>query len=385
MSLMGSDTLPGTPGNQKAVAVAEVGSTSSPWYTHGITWEGGAPDVGNGVRWLMSTAYQADPPSSLAFAFFYNFINTGPAITGAILYCGVDNYGYIVLNGVKYPSTNGNMASGYEGIEARTNFTVNIPPGLNTLELRAVNGGSAGNVWGNQVNNGGPVGMWMAIRTSSTGPVLVKTDATWNCTAFNYPAKFIGPVSLGDVGENASLDRPYSLLALGGFNKVMYDNSRFFTRFSYPVVSLFTAVGKTFVYPGTSTQFNWVAPDGSGIGNFYAWNVPIPVVSGTYSCRAVDPGNSSRFFSWTTTISGGTITATVPTFTGFVAGARIHSIASIPSYTYLYGNPGSISRFHTVDNLSLPPQTIVPGYFCIDFFHINPTDAIYVLTVTKTS
>lgn len=374
MSLMGSDTLPGTPGNQKAVAVAEVGSTSSPWYTHGITWEGDAPPLGNGVRWLMSTAYQANPPSILAFAFFYNFINTGPAITGAIMYCGIDNYGYIVLNGVKYPSTNGNMSIGYEGIEARANFTVNIPVGLNTLEVRAVNAGAGANIWANQVNNGGPVAMWMAIRTSSTGPVLVKTDATWRCTQFNNPAKFIAPLSLGDVGENAGLSRPYSLLALGGFNKVMYDNSRFSTTFSYPVVSLITAVGKTFVYPGTSTQFNWVGPNGTGIANFYAWDVPIPIVNGTYSCRAVDSGNSSRFFSWTSTLSGGTISASTVVFTGFVSNAAIQ-LYSFPSYTYLYGNDQSGSPF----------PTNRPGFFALDFLHINPTDAIYVLTVTKTS
>ena len=204
MSLMGSDTLPGTPGNQKAVAVAEVrsGRFSS-------AWELLAPGLGNGVMWLMSTAFQSNQPSNLAFSFFYNFINTGPALTGATIYCGIDNYGYIVLNGVKYPSTNVNMGIGYEGITTDASFTVTIPPGLNTLELRVVNAGPVGNTtWQNQgFTDGGPTAAWMTI-TSSTGILLIKTTDKWNCTAFNYPAKFVRPLSLGDVAENAGLDRP---------------------------------------------------------------------------------------------------------------------------------------------------------------------------------
>jgi hypothetical protein len=242
---MGSDTLSGTPGNQKAVAVYEVKSAISPW----PSWETGAPDFGNGVMWLMSTAYVANQPSILAFSFYYNFINTGSAITGATMSCGVDNYAYIVLNGVKYPSTNVNMALGYEGIQPTASFTVTVPTGLNTLELRAVNGGSGGNVWENQGNMGGPTAAWMIIK-SSTGTLLVKTNATWNCTQFNNPAKFIGPVSLGDVAENAGLSRPYSLAALAG--KTMLDNSMNATTLAYPV-SLYTAISKTFLYPAMPT------------------------------------------------------------------------------------------------------------------------------------
>ena len=241
---MGSDTLSGTPGNQKAVAIGEVRSGR-----FNSAWEVNAPGAGNNVMWLMSTAYQANQPANFAFTFFYNFINTGPAVTGAIMYCGVDNCGYIVLNGVKYPSTNVNMSIGYEGIVTVGSFTVNIPPGLNTLELRVVNQSTTpGNTpWQNEgFTDGGPTGAWLAIRTSSTGPVLVKTDATWNCTAFNYPAKFVRPLSLGDVAENAGLSRPYSLAALAG--KVMYDNSANPTTLTSPV-SLFTADFKTFVPP----------------------------------------------------------------------------------------------------------------------------------------
>ena len=370
MSLMGSDTLPGTPGNQNATLT---------------------PILYNGVYYICVGTYINREPN-FACTFFYNFINTsGSDFNGATMSVSFDNYGYVVLNGVKYPSTNPNMSLGYEGIggifiyDSLTNFTVTIPKGLNSLELRCVNmpNNPELNVWESQglgVQPNNPSVAWLRI-TSSTSTVLVNTDATWRCTQFNYPAKFIGPVSLGDVAENAGLSRPYSLAALSG--KVMYDNSRFSTTLASPV-ALHTTTFKTFVYPGTSTQFNWVSPNGTGIGNYYAWDVPIPVVNGTYSCRAVDPGNSSRFFSWTTTISGGTITITVPTFTGFVTGARIHSMYSIPSYSYLYGTPANLSVFHTVDNLSLPPQTIVPGFFCLDFFHINQTDAIYVLTVTKT-
>jgi hypothetical protein len=243
---MGSDTLSGTPGNQKAVAIGEIGTTP-----FNSAWEVGAPGAGNGVMWLMSTTYQADQPSNLAFSFFYNFINTGPAVTGATMSCGVDNCGYIVLNGVKYPSTNVNLSIGYEGIVTTASFTVTVPTGLNTLELRVVNqSGTSGNsVWENQGLTGGPTGAWMIIK-SSTGTLLVKTNATWNCTQFNYPAKFIGPVSLGDVAENAGLSRPYSLAALSG--KTMLDNSMNATTLAYPV-SLYTAISKTFLYPAMPT------------------------------------------------------------------------------------------------------------------------------------
>jgi hypothetical protein len=242
---MGSDTLSGTPGNQSAVAVFEVGSVASVWRT--TSFENGAPATGNGVMWLMSTVYQGDmdQPSNLAFAFYYTFINTGPAVTGATMSCGLDNIGYIVLNGVKYKSTDVIMNLGYEGLSF-TNLSVNIPPGLNTLEVRVVNmsGNPANTVWQNQGYRGGPTAAWMAITSGST--VLVKTTDKWRCTAFDYPAKFIGPLSLGDVGENAGLSGPYSLAALAG--KVMYDNSANATTLTSPV-SLFTAVGKTFVTP----------------------------------------------------------------------------------------------------------------------------------------
>lgn len=225
---MGSDTLAGTPGNlagtpgnQIAVAVYEVKSASSPWQSP----ETGAPDVGNGVMWLMSTAYNTNQPSNLAFSFYYNFINTGPAVTGATISCGADDYAYIVLNGVKYPSTNGNMSLGYEGIQPTASFTVNIPPGLNTLELRAVNAGPVvNNTWQNQGQMGGPTAAWLAITTGTT--VLVKTTNKWRCTEFNYPGKFIGPVSLGDVAENAGLSRPYSLAALTLAGRTLYNNSK---------------------------------------------------------------------------------------------------------------------------------------------------------------
>ena len=240
MSLMGPDTLSGTPGNQKAVAVFEVGSG-----TYGSNWEIGAPALGNGVMWLQSTAYNTSQPSNLAFSFYYNFINTGPTVTGATIACGIDNYGYIVLNGVKYPSTNTVMNLGYEGIGGSGNvsITVTVPTGLNTLELRVVNAGPSGNtVWQNQGNaNGGPTAAWLAIISGTT--VLVKTTNRWNCTQFNYPGKFIGPVSLGDVAENAGLSRPYSMIALAG--KRLYDNSANATTLSLPV-SLNTAISKTF-------------------------------------------------------------------------------------------------------------------------------------------
>ena len=362
MSLMGSDTLSGTPGNQKAVAVFEVGSGN-----YGSNWETGAPALGNGVMWLMSTTFNTNQPSNLAFSFYYNFINTGPAVTGAIMSCGVDNYGYIVLNRVKYPSTNGNMSLGYEGIGGSENgsFTVNIPTGLNTLELRVVNAGPSGNtVWQNQGNaNGGPTVAWLAITSGAT--VLVKTNATWNCTQFNYPGKFIGPVSLGDVAENAGLSRPYSMIALAG--KIMYDNSANPTTLALPV-SLGTAVGKTFVPPSwTSTQFN------PGLnGNWYAWDARVPTANGTYSCRAVASGNASKFMTWTCTVSGGSANVSGLTLTNVNNGGspRIgwatsfaSGVANINSFPYSEG--GLV-------------------YFIIDLWYTT-ADATYILTVTKTA
>jgi hypothetical protein len=241
---MGSDTLSGTPGNQRAVAIYEVKSGA-----FGSNWEVGAPALGNGVMWLMATE-QWDQPSNFAVTFYYHFINTGPAVTGATISYGVDNYGYIVLNGVKYPSTNGQMSLGYEGLGGAGSFTVNIiPPGLNTLELRVVNSGPYGNTtWQNQgILNGGPVAAWIAITSGST--ILVKTTNKWRCTQFNYPAKFIGPVSLADVAENAGFSMAYGLAALAG--KMMYDNAANATTLSLPV-SLGTAIGRTF----TSTTSN---------------------------------------------------------------------------------------------------------------------------------
>jgi hypothetical protein len=337
---MGSDTLLGTPGNQKAVAVAEVRSGR-----FSGAWEVNAPDLGNGVMWLMSTAFQSNQPANFAFTFFYNFINTGPAVTGAIMYCGVDNCGYIVLNGVKYPSTNVNMSIGYEGIVTVGSFTVNIPPGLNTLELRVVNQSTTpGNsVWQNEgFTDGGPTAAWLAIRTSSTGPVLVKTDATWNCTAFNYPAKFIGPVSLGDVGENASLDRPYSLLALGGLNKVMYDNSANPTTFTYPVVSLFTAIGKTFVPP----SFLIIISASYGENRGASGNV-------TSSLQATV--NNRISFSYTGGMGGGYTTL-------FVLYDPYPYQAKDLRITYKNGTSGTVKTFYeSADNNDMTSFTLSPS------------------------
>jgi len=361
---MGSDTLPGTPGNQSAVAVFEVGSVASAWHT--TSFENGAPATGNGVMWLMSTVYQGDmnQPSNLAFAFYYTFINTGPAVTGATMSCGLDNSGYIVLNGVKYKSTNVIMNLGYEGF-GFTNLSVNIPPGLNTLEVRVVNmsGNPANTVWQNIGSTGGPTAAWLAITSGST--VLVKTTNKWRCTQFNYPAKFISPLSLGDVGENAGLSRPYSLAALAG--KVMYDNAVNATTLSLPV-SLFSANFKTFVVPSwTSTQFN-----SAQNGNHYAWNVSVPTVNGTYSCRAVASGNASKFMTWTCTVSGGSANVSGLTFTNVDRGdyARMGWTTSFAS------GVGTFNEF--------PYNGGGVVYFIFDVWY-RYADATYILTVTRTS
>lgn len=361
MSLMGSDTLSGTPGNQIAIAVTEVRSG-----LFNSAWEVNAPGVGNGVMWLMSTAYQADQPANLAFTFYYNFINTGPAVTGATMSCGVDNCGYIVLNGVKYPSTNVNMSLGYEGIVTVGSFTVNIPPGLNTLELRVVNQSTTpgNNVWQNEGRGGGPTAAWMIIK-SSTETLLIKTTNKWRCTQFNYPAKFVRPLSLGDVAENAGLSRPYSLAALAG--KRMYDNSMNTTTLTSPII-LYTADYKTFVPPSyTSTEFN----PGSN-GNWYAWNARVPTANGTYSCRAVASGNPLKFITWTCTVSGGTATASGLTLTNVDNGGQ-------PSIGWSYSFASGAGIIY-----GFPYSGGGLVYFIIDFWY-RVADATYILTVTKTS
>jgi hypothetical protein len=359
---MGSDTLSGTPGNQIGYAISEV---KSGFFSSG--WEVGAPPLGNGVMWLMSTPeFQANQPPNFAFTFYYTFINTGPAVTGATMSCGVDNSGYIVLNGVKYPSTNVNINIGYEGIVTVGSFTVNIPPGLNTLELRVVNHSSVptNTTWQNQgLPFGGPTAAWLAITSGST--VLVKTTGKWRCTEFYYPAKFIGPVSLADVAENAGLSAPYSLAALAG--KRMYDNATNATILSLPV-SLGTAIGKTFIAPSwTSTVFN------TGLnGNWYAWDARVPTTNGTYSCRAVASGDPSKVITWTCTVSGGSANVSGLTLTNVNNGGN-------PRIAWTTSFASGVANFN-----SFPYSGGGLVYFLIDLWYTT-ADATYILTVTRTS
>jgi hypothetical protein len=351
---MGSDTLSGTPaGDLKATLT---------------------PVLYNGVYYICGGTY-TNKAANFACTFFYNFINTtGSDFSGATMSVSFDNYGYIVLNGVKYPSTNPNMSLGYEGIggvfdQSLTNFTVTIPKGLNTIELRCVNMSTTPglNVWESQgigVQPNNPSAAWLRI-TSSTSTVLIKTDATWNCRQFDYPAKFVRPFSLGDVGENAGLSRPYSLAALAG--KVMYDNSKNATTLTSPV-SLYTADSKTFVYPSwTSTQFN-----SAQNGNHYAWNVSVQTVNGTYSCRAVASGNASKYMTWTCTVSGGSVS---------VSGFSLVNVdnGGSPRIGWTTSFASGVGTFN-----DFPYNGGGVVYFIVDFWY-RYADATYILTVTRTS
>jgi len=365
---MGSDTLPGTPGNQIGYAISEV---KSGFFSSG--WEVDAPPLGNGVMWLMSTEqFQAVQPPNFAMTFYYTFINTGPAVTGATMSCGVDNSGYIVLNGVKYPSTNVNLNLGYEGIVSVGSFTVNIPPGLNTLELRVVNMSfkSENNVWQNQeISNGGPTAAWLAITSGST--VLVKTTNKWRCTQFNYPAKFISPVSLADVGENAGLSRPYSLAALAG--KVMYNNAANATTLTSPV-SLSTAIGKTFIVPSPTSTTSSSYIISSVQPGWAVWDIPIPKKPGTYNFSAVANNNSSKYMSWSSTVSeNGTFNVMNFTSTN-VGGSERPDLKPLIAWT------------NTLDRSFVPsrdfPSSVNPTkYWALDF-NYNYSDATYILTMT---
>jgi hypothetical protein len=182
--------VPPNPGISPAHCLFEVGSpdSRSPW--KGNQWETNAPPLGSGVYWLWGTSDgYGERPANEAFSFYYNFVNTGSTATNAILAGTVDNYGYIVLNGTKYPSANVHSDKGYEGFGGSIQpFTVTIPRGVNKLEFRAVNAG--GSVTAAQ-NNGGwrnPGGIWMTITVNNN--IIAKTGCDgWRCTRFFYPAE----------------------------------------------------------------------------------------------------------------------------------------------------------------------------------------------------
>jgi hypothetical protein len=181
--------VPPNPGLSPAYCLFEVGSPDarSPWKGN-PAWEANAPPLGSGVYWLWGTSDGfGERPANEAFSFYHNFVNTGSTVTNAVIAGGVDNYGYVVLNGTKYPSSNVHSDKGYEGFQNIIQpFTVTLPRGPNTLEVRAVNSG--GSVRAAQ-NNGGwknPGGMWLTIKVNNN--FIVKTGCDgWKCTRFFYP------------------------------------------------------------------------------------------------------------------------------------------------------------------------------------------------------
>ena len=182
---------PTNPGLSPAHCLFEVRSpdSRSHWKNHPM-WEATAPPLGSGVYWLWGTSDgYGERHANEAFSFYYNFVNTGSTVTNAVITGAIDNYGYIVLNGTKYPSVNAYSDKGYEGFQTIIYpFTVTIPRGPNTLEIRAVNSG--GDATAAQ-NNGGwknPAGIWLTITANNN--ILVKTDCEgWKCTRFFYPAE----------------------------------------------------------------------------------------------------------------------------------------------------------------------------------------------------
>ena len=213
--------IPPTPGALPVYCMCEVGvaGPKNPWQRiSSATWEANAPVAGSGVFWMWGTAdgYGSRPPNE-AFSFYYNFNNPGPSVTAKIT-AGFDNYGYIVLNGTKYPSTNPNASIGYEGfMRAITPFQVTIPSGLNRLEIRCVNAGFGPSAWesGNTYN---PAGVWLAI-TDPNGNIMVKTNCDgWTCNKFYYPAETF---QIGNY--NHTYDKAPSLCASLGASVATYD------------------------------------------------------------------------------------------------------------------------------------------------------------------
>ena len=180
--------VPPNPGISPAHCLFEVGSpdSRSPWKGNPV-WEATAPPLGSGVYWLWGTSDgYGERPANEAFSFYHNFVNTGSSVN-AVITGSVDNYGYIVLNGTKYPSVNAYSDRGYEGFGGIIQpFTVTLPRGANTLEVRAVNAG--GSLTAAQ-NNGGwknPGGIWLTITVNNN--IIVKTECDgWRCTRFFYP------------------------------------------------------------------------------------------------------------------------------------------------------------------------------------------------------
>jgi hypothetical protein len=183
--------VPLNPGLSPAYCLFEVGSPDarSPWKGNPV-WEANAPPLGNGVYWLWGTSDGfGERPANEAFSFYHNFVNTGSTVTNAVIAGAVDNYGYIVLNGTKYPSSNVHSDKGYEGFNKSIQpFTVTIPRGPNTLEVRCVNASSGVTAAQNNGAITNPAGMWLTITVNNN--IIVKTGCDgWKCTRFFYPAE----------------------------------------------------------------------------------------------------------------------------------------------------------------------------------------------------
>ena len=181
--------VPPNPGLSPAHCLFEVRSpdSRSPWKSNPL-WEENAPPLGNGVYWLWGTSDGfGERPANEAFSFYHNFVNTGSTVTNAVITGAVDNYGYIVLNGTKYPSTNAHSNKGYEGFQNLIQpFTVTLPRGPNTLEVRCVNAGGSIKAAENTGSWKNPGGMWLTITVNKN--ILVKTGCDgWKCTRYFYP------------------------------------------------------------------------------------------------------------------------------------------------------------------------------------------------------
>ena len=191
-AVVDSVIVPGT-----LYCLMEVGSLTDPWkYKYNSQyWETGAPPLGSGVYWIWGTpdGYISRPINeSFSFNTVYN--NPSTAIT-ATLIGALDNFGYVKINGRKYPPQDtwdpvNKLYYGFVGGIPSTQVTLDA--GTNRIEIFCQNASLSSS----------PAACWLTI--SANGQILVKTDCTsWTVVSHNGPGGAMMHIGLGPAGSTA--------------------------------------------------------------------------------------------------------------------------------------------------------------------------------------